>query len=126
MRRPRARAPRTQPRMMARFLSPLLPFCELAAAPAESVADAAAAVALRDEEVLEELPISELRDEAREVEVGSLVADVLEGRAEKRLVKSELKSVRAEDPSVALAEAAASDADAAASEDEAAAALAAD
>ena len=115
MKRPRASAPSTQPRMIGRFLLPPFPLCEAEAVADEPVSDAAAADP--DPVVADDVPTA---DAEGKTELRARKDDVVDGFEKSDAPRSEAPLLTPVD-----AEAAASDSDAAASEDEAAAALAA-
>ena len=110
MKRPRAKAPNTLPRMIGRLLLPPLPLWEADAVADESVSDAAAADP--DRAAVDNVPTE---DAEGKTELKSKRDDVLDGEERSEAPRREAASL----------DAPASDADAAASDDEAAAALAA-
>lgn len=115
MKRPRAKAPSTQPRMIGRLLLPPLPPSEADAVADESVSDAAAADP--DRAAVDDVPTA---DAEGKTELKSRRDDVLDGEEKSEAPRREAPSLTPVD-----ADATASDAEAAASDDEAAAALAA-
>ena len=129
MKRPRAKAPSTLPRMIGRLLLPPLPLREADAVADESVSDAAAADPDRgavDDESVSDAAAAVVPDRAA---VDNVPTEDAEGKTELKSRKDNVLDgeEKSEAPrrEAASLDVTASDAEAAASDDEAAAALAA-